>query len=63
VISVVRGQGTGPHEVDGISGATLTGKFLTRGLKDTLKKYEHVSIKFRKNKSNDLSEIKTGEQG
>jgi Na+-transporting NADH:ubiquinone oxidoreductase subunit C len=33
--------------VDGISGATLTGKFLTEGLKDILKDYESVSVKFR----------------
>jgi Na+-transporting NADH:ubiquinone oxidoreductase subunit C len=33
--------------VDGISGATLTGKFLTQGLKDILTSYEGVSIKFR----------------
>ena len=35
--------------VDGISGATLTGKYLTAGLKDVLENYEPVSIKFRKN--------------
>ena len=33
--------------VDGISGATLTGKFLTTGLKDILTNYESVSVKFR----------------
>lgn len=36
--------------VDGISGATLTGKFLSSGLKKTLLGYEPVSIQFRKNK-------------
>lgn len=36
--------------VDGISGATLTGKYLTAGLKKVLEKYEPVSINFRKNK-------------
>jgi Na+-transporting NADH:ubiquinone oxidoreductase subunit C len=36
-----------PNYVDGISGATLTGKFLTSGLKDVLQAYEPVSIKFR----------------
>jgi Na+-transporting NADH:ubiquinone oxidoreductase subunit C len=36
-----------PNYVDGISGATLTGKFLTTGLKDVLQAYEPVSIKFR----------------
>ena len=35
--------------VDGISGATLTGKFLSAGLKRTLIEYEPLSEKFRKN--------------
>ena len=35
--------------VDGISGATLTGKYLTAGLKEVLETYEPVSIRFRKN--------------
>lgn len=35
--------------VDGISGATLTGKYLAAGIKDTLSRYEPVSVKFRKN--------------
>ena len=35
--------------VDGISGATLTGKYLTAGLKEVLEDYEPVSIRFRKN--------------
>lgn len=43
------------HYVDGISGATLTGKYLSEGLRDTLKDYEPVSIRFRKNKLNKLS--------
>jgi len=34
--------------VDGISGATFTGKYLTVGFKDILLEYEPVSIKFRK---------------
>jgi Na+-transporting NADH:ubiquinone oxidoreductase subunit C len=38
-----------PHYVDGISGATLTGKYLTVGLKEVLENYEPVSIRFRKN--------------
>ena len=38
-----------PHYVDGISGATLTGKYLTAGLKEILEDYEPVSIQFRKN--------------
>ncbi len=36
--------------VDGISGATLTGKFLTEGLKVILHEYEPVSINFRQRK-------------
>lgn len=36
-----------PNYVDGISGATLTGKYLTAGLKDILLDYEPVSIQFR----------------
>jgi Na+-transporting NADH:ubiquinone oxidoreductase subunit C len=38
-----------PNYVDGISGATLTGRYLTAGLKEVLEEYEPVSIKFRKN--------------
>jgi len=34
--------------VDGISGATLTGKYLTAGLRRILSEYEPVSIRFRK---------------
>lgn len=39
------------HFVDGISGATMTGKFLSEGLKQTLIAYEPLSKKFRKKKS------------
>jgi Na+-transporting NADH:ubiquinone oxidoreductase subunit C len=35
--------------VDGISGATLTGKFLSAGLKQSLMQYEPLSQKFRNN--------------
>jgi len=35
------------HYVDGISGATLTGQYLSEGIKSTLTKYEAVSIAFR----------------
>ncbi len=38
-----------PHTVDGISGATLTGRYLTAGIRETLRSYEPVSIRFRKN--------------
>ncbi|MDM8542904.1 FMN-binding protein [Desulfococcaceae bacterium HSG9] len=36
-----------PNFVDGISGATLTGKFLTTGFKAILQDYEPVSVRFR----------------
>jgi Na+-transporting NADH:ubiquinone oxidoreductase subunit C len=39
-----------PNYVDGISGATLTGKYLSAGIRETLENYEPVSIKFRKNR-------------
>lgn len=35
------------NTVDGISGATLTGKYLTAGLEDILQNYEPVAVKFR----------------
>ncbi len=35
--------------VDGISGATLTGRFLTAGFREILSDYESVSIHFRNN--------------
>ncbi len=41
-----------PHYVDGISGATLTGKYLTAGFKEILTAYEPVSINFRKYQGN-----------
>lgn len=34
--------------VDGISGATLTGRFLSKGIKEVLSGYEPVSVIFRK---------------
>lgn len=52
-ISIARGSiDTLPEEVrtnhvDGISGATLTGKYLTQGLKENLERYEAVSVKLR----------------
>jgi len=53
-ISIAKGKVEGSvstersdNYVDGISGATLTGKFLTEGLKDILMNYEAVSVKFR----------------
>jgi len=41
-----------PNYVDAISGATLTGKFLTTGFEKILQGYEPVSISFRKNMVN-----------
>jgi len=38
------------HYVDGISGATLTGKYLTGGLKKILGDYEPVAVLFRQNR-------------
>ena len=35
------------HYVDGISGATLTGKYLSEGIKKNLKRYEPVSVQFQ----------------
>jgi Na+-transporting NADH:ubiquinone oxidoreductase subunit C len=49
-ISIVKGkvQEKNPvNFVDGISGATLTGKYLSQGLRDVLLEYEPVSVKFR----------------
>ncbi len=45
------------HYVDGISGATLTGKYLSQGIEKTLTKYNPVSITFRQKKLT-TSEIK-----
>jgi Na+-transporting NADH:ubiquinone oxidoreductase subunit C len=42
------------HYVDGISGATLTGKYLAVGIRDTLSRYEPVAVKFRKNLAHEL---------
>ncbi len=38
-------QESRPHYVDGISGATLTGKYLSEGIRDTLVKYNPVVIR------------------
>jgi Na+-transporting NADH:ubiquinone oxidoreductase subunit C len=53
-ISIAKGKadGSAPKDrltnfVDGISGATLTGQFLTEGLKEILTSYEGVSVAFR----------------
>jgi Na+-transporting NADH:ubiquinone oxidoreductase subunit C len=45
-----------PNYVDGISGATLTGKYLTAGLRNVLQAYEPVSIKFRTRQSIQIRE-------
>jgi len=46
-IGVTKGKSRDDHNVDGISGATLTGKYLSQGLKTILQDYEPVAIKFR----------------
>ncbi len=38
-----------PNYVDGISGATLTGQYLTKGLQKILSEYEPASVRFRQN--------------
>jgi len=53
-IRVAKGKATGAmstseNVVDGISGATLTGRFLTQGLADSLALYEPLSRRFRDN--------------
>jgi Na+-transporting NADH:ubiquinone oxidoreductase subunit C len=54
-ISIAKGKvGVGvpkedaPNYVDGISGATLTGKYLSSGFRRILKDYEPVAVQFRK---------------
>ena len=49
--------------VDGISGATLTGKYLSTGLKDILLEYEPVSLKFRTKKLLRLTTGQTNRSG
>ena len=49
VDEVIPGQRRANY-VDGISGATLTGKFLTGGLKEVLMDYEALSRQFREGK-------------
>ncbi len=46
VKNVIR-QDLQPNYVDGISGATMTGKYLSEGLQDILQTYEPVSLHFR----------------
>jgi Na+-transporting NADH:ubiquinone oxidoreductase subunit C len=50
-ITILRGRGNqnrGPHEVDGISGATITCNGVTRFLKEDLEKYEPYFKQLRK---------------
>jgi Na+-transporting NADH:ubiquinone oxidoreductase subunit C len=54
--------GSQANFVDGISGATLTGRFLNAGLRDTLQAYEKVSVNFRNNKIN-LNMASAGKTG
>ena len=52
-IGIAKGKSTNlpkdkqAHYVDGISGATLTGRYLSEGIEKTLIKYDAVSITFR----------------
>ena len=48
--------------VDGISGATLTGRFLSAGLKEILSEYEPVSIRFRSNKMGLMPQVHNAEE-
>jgi len=49
--------------VDGISGATMTGKFLTAGLREILKEYEPVSVKFRQKAAPYIDEARATSSG
>jgi len=46
-----------PNYVDGISGATLTGTYLSAGIREILENYEPVSINFRKNLESKQSDV------
>ena len=59
-VEVVIPEPRQPNYVDGISGATLTGKYLTAGIRQILEQYEPVSIKFRHNPTEVRSPVKTG---
>lgn len=50
-IQIAKGKAVGELDnvVDGISGATLTGRYLTEGLTTNLSTYEGVSLRFREN--------------
>lgn len=50
------------HHVDGISGATLTGKYLSQGIRDTLIKYNPVSVQFRQKQFKNNIEPATGQK-
>jgi Na+-transporting NADH:ubiquinone oxidoreductase subunit C len=46
-----------PNYVDGISGATLTGRYLATGLAEILSAYEPMSVNFRQNNIRCRAEI------
>ncbi|MCG8470754.1 MAG: FMN-binding protein [Desulfobacterales bacterium] len=50
-IKIAKGKAMGELDnvVDGISGATLTGKYLSQGLAANLSSYEGISLRFRQN--------------
>ncbi len=63
-VSIVKGRVADKIEadrrqnfVDGISGASMTGKFLTQGLKETLGSYEAVSKRFRTNEIKRIDDL------
>lgn len=59
-IQIAKGKAVGDldNAVDGISGATLTGKYLSQGLATNLATYEPVSLRFRENLVNKHPENK-----
>lgn len=60
-VSIAKGEARGrvpddrlANTVDGISGATLTGKYLSQGLKETLQRFEPFSSRLRKGEADSL---------
>ena len=53
-IKIAKGKAMGELDnvVDGISGATLTGRYLSEGIYEILTKYEPVSVRFREDRVN-----------
>lgn len=55
-IKVAKAKATGPYEVDGISGATLTGKGITEFMKEDLMRYEPYFKTLRSSEPGDADE-------